>query len=123
MIKVEIIKNIDMTKVNLALKKGIINGVYTATNIVHAQAVETSPIKKGALRNSISQKVNEDKVYGEVFIPANGPAGKYGYVLELSNPPYHAKQTGTRIPFLRPALYENADKCQKAFQFEVDKTL
>ena len=140
-VEVDFPKDIIMENV----RQGFINGLYVACNIVHAKAMQTSPIKTGVLRNSLSMEVDEEKLSGQVYVPENSPASKYAPLIELtgsiaheirpvnkkalfwkgaSHPVKKVNHPGFKAkPFLRPALYDNIDNIQKAIDREVEKKL
>lgn len=109
MIQIEIENHLNKN-LGKILKKIAIEAITLGTNIVHSDAVRYSPIDTGLLRNSIEQDVNENEITGIVFVGDNTPAGVYAPILEMSDGKYNARTPGTRIPFLRPALYENREK-------------
>jgi hypothetical protein len=122
--KVEDTTNLD--KALEMIRQGAVNGLYIATNIVHAEAVKTSPIAPilgGTLRMSHSMQINEEELYGEVYIPENSPAAEYAPIVELTEPPMHPSNSGSRIPWLRPALYDNQNNCYNAIKKEVEKEI
>lgn len=125
-ISVAIENTVDLKKMSKIINQGIINGLFVATNIVHAQAVQTSPIAPymgGTLRLSHSMQVNENELYGEVYIPENSPAASYAPIVELTEPAMNPSNSGSRIPWLRPALYDNEKKIQETINKEVEKKL
>jgi len=125
-ITVAVENTVNFKKISEVINQGIINGLWLAANIVHAQAVQTSPIAPvfgGTLRLSHSMQVNEDDLYAEVFIPNDSPAAEYAPIVELTDPPMKPSNSGSRIPWLRPALYENVEKCKELINKEVEKKL
>lgn len=122
-LSVEIVDDIARDKTEKAIWDGFINGLFVAANRVHSQAVQTSPILSGVLRLSHSMEVDEKKGEAQVFIPENSPASDYAPILELTSPPMHPSNSGSRIPWLRPSLYENADKCKEDIDKEIKKKL
>lgn len=100
------------------LMEGIVNGIYKATNIVHKDALHNSPVHLGRLKNSISQEVDEKKAEGSVYSNVEyAPYVEFGD-LRGAKPKHVGK-----IPFLRPALYDNQDKILNALNSEVEKKL
>ena len=105
-----------------------------ACNIVEGAAIDKAPKKTGALRRSITSKVEVtgNSIEGIVFTPLEyAPYQEYGTGLFAENGngrktgwAYEDEKTGETIftrgnrphPFLRPAVNENKDKIIKTIK-------
>jgi hypothetical protein len=106
MIDVKVTSNFD-TSIKDKLHKALVKGVYAATNIVHKQAIKDCPMDTVTLKPSLEMMVDEDKIEGMVKSNLEyAPYVEYGQDMTPPHKPRH----GGRIPFLRPALYENENK-------------
>ena len=106
----------------------IVSAMQDACNIVESAAKDKAPRKTGALRRSITSKVEltGNSIEGIVFTPLEyAPYQEYGTGLFAENGngrktgwAYEDEKTGETIftrgnrphPFLRPAVNENKDK-------------
>jgi len=117
--KIEVTKT---SQENMAekIKQAIVQGLYIATNIVHSQTVRDTPVMTGALKNNNEMRVDEEKLEGTVWNNLEyAPYVEFGQEM---NPPHNPKNVG-RIPFMRPALYENEDKIVAAIYRPLNKIL
>ncbi len=125
------------------IKRAIVQGLYIATNIVHSQTVRDTPVQYGALKNDNEMKVDEENLEGIVYNsrdyapyvefgqetgdPSNVTNENNGVKVTIafaqpSENPKSPRNVG-RIPFMRPALYENEDKIVAALYRPLNKIL
>lgn len=115
---------------NLAQCKGVIDGMEKACELVERNAKEKAPKDTGALRRSITSKVeaNGNEITGIVFTPleyapyveygtglyaANGNGRKTPWSYQDDEGKWHYTHGQHPQPYLRPALAESRDKITK----------
>ena len=114
--------------------KPLTQAMYDACDIVESASKEKAPKDTGALRRSITSKVevNSNEINGIVFTPLEyAPYVEYGTGLFAENGngrktgwAYKDEKTGETIwtrgqhpqPYLRPALEENKEAINKIFK-------
>lgn len=90
--------------VKKAIEKGILNGV----NLVDKDAKKNCPADTGTLLNSIKKEYDFEKQVGTVSANTN-----YAIFVEYADGSLFKKKKARKrgkIPFLRPALYDNEKK-------------
>lgn len=97
-------------KFNQQLEAGLTAGCI----ILESEAKKITPRKYGKLFNAYGRDVKNN--IGVVYNTA-----EYAPYLEFSEPPKHPKLAGKKIPFMRPALYDNIDKIKQAITNELLK--
>lgn len=133
-IKFEGVENIILNIENIGDTSSVEKSMQLACALVERSAKQKAPKDTGALRNSITSKVETDSegVKGIVYTPLEyAPYIEYGTGLfaEAGNGRksgwiYEDEKTGEKIftrgqkpqPYLRPALYENREKIKKVFE-------